>query len=202
MRPVERGLNKKAFKRYQEARGDLIARLGQYCSYCEMKLPSSLHVEHVQPKSHSPALCCQWDNLLLACVNCNSSKGDKEIQVKNCLWPDRDNTFLAFIYNEGGIISVNPGLSKEQRKCAQNILNIIGLQKHPGNNIERTDRRWNNRKEVWDMAYFALKRLNKMDTEEMREQIVETAYHSGFWSTWMTVFKKEGRPVPRKGGTV
>jgi len=37
------------FKKFQNARGELIDRLGQYCSYCEMKLDSALAVEHIQP---------------------------------------------------------------------------------------------------------------------------------------------------------
>jgi predicted RNA-binding protein with PIN domain len=46
MRPVVRGENTKIFKDYKDARRDLIEKLGEYCSYCEMRIPSSLDVEH------------------------------------------------------------------------------------------------------------------------------------------------------------
>lgn len=59
MRPIDRGMcpkditgNIKKFSKYQDARGDLIDKLGEYCSYCEMQLDASLAVEHVQPKSN------------------------------------------------------------------------------------------------------------------------------------------------------
>ena len=57
MRPIDKGNcpqeNGKdiVFKEYAHARGELIKRLGEYCSFCEMHLDSSLHVEHRLPKS-------------------------------------------------------------------------------------------------------------------------------------------------------
>lgn len=57
MRPITRGSvpqdkNGKdiQYQCYATARGELINRIGQYCSYCEMKLDSSLHIEHFMLK--------------------------------------------------------------------------------------------------------------------------------------------------------
>jgi hypothetical protein len=36
---------------YKDARDDLIARMGDFCSYCEVALHSRVDVEHVVPKS-------------------------------------------------------------------------------------------------------------------------------------------------------
>jgi len=225
MRPIDKGKNPKTYTRYQEARGELIDRLGQYCSYCEMKLPSSLAVEHVQPKSLHPELLLEWDNFLLACPNCNSTKLDTDVHLEDYLWPDRDNTFLAFVYREGGRISVNDALDDNRKRCAQNTLDMAGLQKQPGSDdLERSDRRWSNRREAWKTANRALKRLKENDSKSFREQIVDTASEGGDWSTWMTVFKDDpdmlnrfikefkgtskecfdenGNPLPRKGGIV
>ncbi len=224
MRPISKGKNNKKFNEYSQARGDLIDRLGQYCSYCEMKVTASLSVEHVQPKSHHPELRCEWDNFLLACTNCNSTKGDSKIRLKDYLWPDRDNTFLAFVYMEGEI-NINGKLEKHQKGCAQNILDLVGLQKRPGSkDLKASDRRWRNRREAWETASLSLKRLIVNDTEALREQIVVTAYLGGHWSIWMTVFKEDddmlkrflakfpgtckecfdemGRPIPRESGMV
>lgn len=54
MRPVERGDAPRIYRRYGDAIGDLEERLGTYCSYCERRLPVSLAVEHVVPKSLVP----------------------------------------------------------------------------------------------------------------------------------------------------
>jgi uncharacterized protein (TIGR02646 family) len=225
MRPIEKGKNSRTFKEYQEAKGDLIDRLGEYCSYCERKLPVSLSVEHVQPKSLHPDLRLKWDNFLLACVNCNSSKLAADIQLKDYLWPDRDNTFLAFVYSEGGRITVNDKLDDRQKTCAQKTLELAGLQKQPGaNDLRKSDMRWIHRLQTWDKAVISLKRLKGNDSIALREQIVDTADSNGHWSIWMTVFKDdkdmlrrfikkfrgtseqcfdgEGTPIPRKGGIV
>lgn len=225
MRPIEKGKNSKTFNQYQDAKGDLIDRLGEYCSYCERKLSVSLAVEHVQPKSLHPDLILKWGNFLLACVNCNSNKLARDVRVEDYLWPDRDNTFLAFVYREGGVIAVNDKLDKKQKKCAQNILDLIGLQKRPGaNDLKRSDMRWMQRLETWNSAAEALNRLKGNDSEELREQIVETAHKGGHWSIWMTIFKDDsdmlkrfiekfpgtcrecfdgvGAPISRKGGIV
>ena len=102
MRPVARGThptdaagNKKAWTEYSQSRGDLIDRIGEYCSFCEMHLDASLAVEHIQPKSLYPNLALEWDNFLLACTNCNSTKGDRDIKLNDYFWPhlDTDSSF-------------------------------------------------------------------------------------------------------------
>jgi len=68
---------KKVAGAYPTSRSDLITNLGQYCSYCEMPLATSLAVEHMLPKAGFPAKSVSWDNFLLACPLCNSLKNDK-----------------------------------------------------------------------------------------------------------------------------
>src|SRR5260221_6501574 len=75
MRPVDKGAAPALYENYQEAGPDLQVRLGDFCSYCERQIETHLAVEHVQPKSHVPALATVWSNFLLGCVHCNSSKG-------------------------------------------------------------------------------------------------------------------------------
>ena len=85
MRPVGKGKNSKTLNQYQETKGDLIDRLGEYCSYCEMQLNAVLAVEHVQPKSQHPHLLLVWDNFLIACPSCNSAKGDTDVRLEDYL---------------------------------------------------------------------------------------------------------------------
>ncbi|TGO03282.1 hypothetical protein PN36_09260 [Candidatus Thiomargarita nelsonii] len=46
----------KQYSEYQQARPDLIERLGEYCSFCEGRIAANLAVEHILPKSLHPQL--------------------------------------------------------------------------------------------------------------------------------------------------
>jgi len=196
MRPVFRGACPQEqgqdlrFSEYQQARRALIQRLGKYCSYCEMQLDASLAVEHVQPKQPPGAQAAlperelAWGNFLLACTNCNSTKGNTEVVLSDYLWPDRDDTFHSLTYREGGRIEITPG--PEQAK-AERLMALVGLQKTP-NTPDASDRRWENRREAWDMAVRAKDRLARCPCDDMKDQIIDTVRANGFWSIWMTVF--------------
>ena len=198
MRPVERGDvpvdengNAVAFKAYGDAREYLIERLGDYCSYCEMQF-STPAVEHIQPKSLEPALEKDWDNFLLACPYCNSNKGDKPINTSNFheyFWADCDNTFRAFRYEKDRAPQINLTLNAINQQIAQNTLELTGLDREPTHaKLTDKDRRWIKRNEAWSKAELAIKRLNQQSTDLMREQIIDAATSTGFWSVWMTVF--------------
>ena len=206
MRPVTRDVRPQdangldiEFKEYAHARSELIKRLGEYCSYCEMHLDTSLAVEHMQPKK--PPGTAQvmtgreldWNNFLLACPNCNSTKGNTDVDFIDFLWPDRDNTFRALCYSEGGIIepSKDREIDDTIREKAKKIIELTGLDKHPLNDPEASDRRWKNRRETWDIAQRSKKNLEKVNVQEMRDQIILTATGHAYWSVWMTVFKDD-----------
>ncbi|KDB51675.1 hypothetical protein X805_27020 [Sphaerotilus natans subsp. natans DSM 6575] len=158
-----------------------------------MHLDASLAVEHVRPKKPPgatdvlPERALAWDNFLLACTNCNATKGDTDVVLADYLWPDRDDTFHALQYRIGGQVDSAAGQDKVR---ADRLIDLVGLRKMP-DTPEAADRRWLNRREAWDMAERARQRLMtcpQAARELMREQIVETAKAKGFWSVWMTVF--------------
>ncbi|WP_214855546.1 HNH endonuclease [Exiguobacterium sp. s166] len=199
MRPIERGSipldrdqNEIEFNFYQQSRGHLLTRLGSYCSYCERYLGGNIAVEHVRPKSKESNLELEWDNFLIACNNCNSIKGDRSIELDKYLWPDKDNTTLAFIYITGGLINVSPNLNPEVIEIAENTIKLTGLDRVPSDdpflNPEMKDRRWSERRTAFEKAERAKRNLFVNNTESMREQIVDTALSTSFFSTWMTVF--------------
>ncbi|MEG6507093.1 HNH endonuclease [Nitratidesulfovibrio sp. 1201_IL3209] len=207
MRPVIRGGRPTddqehdiKFCDYVNARGELIRRMGEYCSYCEMHLDASLAVEHVQPKQPrgvdlvDQERALNWDNFLLACTNCNSTKGDTNINLDEYIWPDRDNTFRALKYSEGGIVSY--GIDGEIARKAINTIKLTGIDKTP-KDTKASDRRWFNRREAWDIAMRSRNRLANNDNNYFREQIVDTALANGFWSVWMTVFKDDSNMLSR-----
>lgn len=67
----------KELGQYTNAHHDLISTVGYYCSYCGIPVGIGVHVEHKLPKLSYPDRAVLWDNFLLACDNCNSSKGEK-----------------------------------------------------------------------------------------------------------------------------
>ena len=195
MRPVDKGpCPYEAISKYQEAKDFLLQRIGEYCSYCEMQLSSGLAVEHVQPKSRHHDKECEWENLLLACFQCNSTKGYTDINdnnINNYLWPDIHNTFLALQYSEAGVVSVNSSLNPDIQAKAQRLISLVGLDKTPDAVHDNSDKRWIKRKEAWEKAKIAKERIQKCNCEEMRSQVADTAEACGFFSIWMTVFSND-----------
>ncbi len=201
MRPVERGvvpLDAKSkpikFKEYGDARDDLIERLGDYCSYCEAPLFTPA-IEHIQPKSLNPCLEKEWSNFLLACSSCNGVKNKKEVNDNNLsdyFWADKDNTFRAFRYEKDRALQVALSLNLAQQKIAQDTLELTGLDRERGHpKFSKKDRRCDKRNEAWGKAERAKSNLQTTPTDSMREQIIDTATSTGFWSIWMTVFQDD-----------
>ncbi len=193
MRPVERGPMPleasgalKVISEWGNARADLYAMLGRYCSYCERCVSDGLDVEHVLPKERRPDKKLEWHNFLLACKNCNSTKGSKVVNRKKLLLPNQDNTFRAFDYLKGGLIVPQAALPSTAKQKAQATIRLIGLDKTPRHNPKASDMRWNDRRETWDMAERYLKKFeNKLISSDV---IIDLCLLKGHWSIWMTVF--------------
>lgn len=192
MRPVTRGAAPRAYTAYGQAIGDLEDRLGIYCSYCERRLPTSLAVEHVVPKSLEPALETSWENFLLGCTNCNSVKGAQPSNKHAFLWPDLDNTLAAFTYSEGGFVDVRSGLTKTLKGKANKLMKLVGLDRHEADGRLKPagrDKRWQQRIDAWNAAVLARTRLAELgDVPAARDLVLEVAVGYGFFSVWMTVF--------------
>jgi uncharacterized protein (TIGR02646 family) len=199
MRPVNRGDkptdsngNPVDFKEYGDARDDLIKRIGDYCSYCESPLLAPA-VEHIQPKKKDATLEKAWSNFLLACTYCNSIKGEKTVDAGNLndyFWADTDNTFQAFIYAKDRAPQIDISLNATNQQLSHNALELTGLDREPGHpQLTYKDRRWIKRKEAWGKAERAKINFEQQSTELMRDQIIDTATSTGFWSVWMTVFQ-------------
>jgi uncharacterized protein (TIGR02646 family) len=189
MRPVEKGEYSEFYNEYQDYKRPLLDQIGEYCSYCER--PVTLAVEHVKPKSRYPELECDWENLLLGCSNCNGTKTDKDPSFDSVLFPNRDNTFRAFHYSEGGIVTIIEGV--EWAEKARATLELVGLDRTPSDTTPKaSDLRWEKRREAWDIATVAKEDLKNSPADEaMRRTIIEVAKGRGFWSIWMSVFQDD-----------
>ncbi len=197
MRPINRRASPQIldYDNYRDAFPELQSRLGPYCSYCERRIAANLAVEHIQPKGllQYKHLIGTWDNYLLACVNCNGTKSDKDVVLSAIFLPDRDNTSAAFIYTMDGKVSPSPNLTQAQRQIAMDTLALTGLDKGPNQALDENGEivaidRFNQRKEIWLMALDSKDDLHTSPTPEMRRQIVKTAQGNGFFSIWMEVF--------------
>lgn len=198
MRPVTRGTSPLAgdFTHYADAYPFLVGRLEKYCSYCERYLPTGLAVEHIQPKVLHPALERRWENFLLGCVNCNSTKGDRVVLLHDLLLPDRDNTFAAFEYGDDGHVLPAAHLSAATRVLAEQTLTLTGQNTRRGLPRDRNLRRValdriSQRRETWLMALRSRENLQRRSIEELREAIVSLALAVGFFSIWMKVFEAD-----------
>lgn len=186
------------FTHYSKALPHLVDRIGLYCSYCGKKIDNSPEVEHMCPKSVDPSLTLDWNNFLLACRNCNSIKGTHPDNVNDFetdyYWPDMDDTFNIFVYENTGKIRVKDSVSPEIKDKANKTLKLTGLNR-PFQS--RNDNILRKRKRAWSIAEDSLNDLNKCNTVEMKNQIIRTALSRGHWSIWMTVFKDENDILKR-----
>ena len=204
MRPVVRGKVPKdskgadiVFKKYGEAKRDLIDRIGKYCSYCERRINSHLAIEHVRPKKKVPKLKLKWTNFLLACSNCNSAKGEDDLNLADYFWPDTDNPFAYLLYNDSGLVKVKSGLSAVDRMKAENTIKLTGLDKlapkpNTGDFNKASDLRVEDRLEAWREANDYLEDYESTKPEfrkQMAKLLVTIVKYEGFWSIWMTVFQ-------------
>jgi uncharacterized protein (TIGR02646 family) len=191
MRPVDRGAAPGAYARYEDAGPDLQQRLGDYCSYCERQIETNLAVEHVKPKSRNQALRTTWTNFLLGCVNCNSSKGDADVNLTDFFWPDSDNTLRAFEYERGGLVRRHGALAQDLSTKATATIVLVGLDKYPGNagrEPTSSDKRWLRRQQAWEKAERCRDMLAERDEPVVRPLIVEEAVARVELSIWWTVF--------------
>ena len=174
------------------AKTDLENNIDHFCSYCEV-YSSDLEVEHVVSQYQDVNLKYNWHNFLLSCGRCNGrdNKSNKPVNLSTTHFPHKNNTYLSFIYKEGGFVEVNPNLTGSSRSNAENLLDLLGLDKRPGNlkypKLNPNDKRWDHRRVAWE---FANKYLSYYEVGSLTEvQIVDFAHQRGFFSVWFTVFE-------------
>ena len=213
MRPIERGQvpinadgTPKIVAVYRNWRKDLIDRLGNYCSFCEMKLNDSPQVEHVVAQNIDPALALEWTNLLLACSPCNRAKSDNPCPPQTHYLPTTHNTFLPFLFsittnprqsNEAAsFVVVNTNLQANQQLKAQNTLILCQLDTDftaIGSEQRVTDLRWRYRLEAIETAKMWRQEWDswayQTPTTQFIGLLITAAKGHGFWSAWFKVFE-------------
>lgn len=180
-----------SYKPYSEAKMPLVACIGEYCSYCELKKDiGDLAVEHITAKTRGGALT-EWDNFLLSCNVCNSNKGAQLINITDSHWPHLNNTYMSFIYDASGRVNINPILTGLSRQHAQKLYDTCKLGRYPQSqqSPSLSDFRWRKRLETWNRAMSNLQ--NYINGKLTIDDVLENALLMGNWSIWFTVFKGE-----------
>lgn len=200
MKPVCRGVSRKRYSTYVEAKPELIRRLGQHCSYCEAyRVPTAIDVEHIYPKKAHPRLENSWDNFLLACESCNSKKnkylgsGRQRALHRRYLWPHIDNTARAFRYYSDGRVSPAPNLPALVQKLAAKTIEMVGFMSSPANakkydqlSVSYTGASL--RKDAWDQAASIRVDYLLNPTPVRAFHLAGYAVKIGYFSVWMEVF--------------
>lgn len=198
MRPVDKGAPPDVeLKKYGDAEPYLEQRIGAYCSFCEMSIKHVPEVEHKEAKARGGAEL-EWDNFLLSCKYCNTRKGTKvgKGEKDNYLWPDEDDTFHVFSYEDDVPKLDEDYLKKntELRSKAKNLFQLVKLDNIP-TSLRDKDKRYSRRIEAHNCALKSKDGWDKVkqssDKQVYLETIVELAESTGFFSVWMTVFKDE-----------
>lgn len=192
MRPVNKGESPyDSIPDYSKALPHLEQRIGLYCSYCEFRIDHLPEVEHVSSKSEGGDKT-DWSNLLLGCKYCNTRKSHivTPTNKNQYLWPDTDNTALAYSYT-GGFPKINIGILKQLDSSgqllrkAENLYELVKLGNIPGTGEK--DRRFKKRIEVYGIAETSLHQWQTIADKEdpaamgFLHQTIELAKQTGFF---------------------
>ncbi len=121
---------KSATNKYQYRHADIKSHLktetGFKCIYCESKIGHNTpgDVEHIIPSSKNEDLHFDWDNLTIACTECNRRKNDYYVQGEEFLNPYSDNDLEDLIEHFGPIVNWRNGHAR-----AEITIKILELNK-------------------------------------------------------------------------
>ncbi len=104
------GTNKYRY-RHSDIKGQLKTETGFKCVYCESKIGHNTpgDVEHIIPSSKNEDTHFVWDNLTIACTECNRRKNDYYEHGEEFLNPYSDNNLEYLIEHFGPIVNWRNG---------------------------------------------------------------------------------------------
>ena len=175
------------YPNYGDAKMPMIGDVGKYCSYCESPRDAdALAVEHLAARANGGSETA-WNNFLLSCTVCNSCKGTTVID-EEYHWPHVNNTFLSFVYDKTGRVTVNPNIPPLSQDKARKLLELTHLERFPNtqNPPSAKDYRWYRRYETWNIATRCKMLYLEGNIDE--NDIICCAKDKGHWSIWFTVF--------------
>lgn len=186
MRPILKSQSAPTiFIEHGKAKQFLIAKLGEYCSYCERPLGvADLEVEHILYKDNYSLFALDWANFLLSCKNCNTTKGIKDLRIIPCFLPHLHN-LLCYTNIHHSVVVVKPSLSTINTQKAQNFIDLVGLDRH---DTSPSDDRWYKRMTTFDTAIDERDEYIRNPSTRNIDIIVKLAKARGFFSVWYFIF--------------
>lgn len=121
--------------RHPEIKSALRLEAYEKCVYCESKLPVG-ETDHLLPVSFRPELIVDWENLLLACKECNTNKGHYYSAEEPLVDPSREDPD-EYLYFFGPAIMPRNGSAKGYRTISKLKLSRLDLLQR---RLERVDR--------------------------------------------------------------
>ena len=188
-----------ASKIYKEALYPLKNRVGNYCCYCERKYPSHLAVEHKCPKDIKDNwnLILDWKNFLISCSTCNSKKNSKEYRcitksnVGTILFPDQDDTYHIFLYNEKNNYSatLNADFINQPLYYLKARQTLRMLKLNECDDISDSATRCYERRAKAITAGILSQIIQRDGIQEIFKGLIESEVKEGCWSIWMRQFE-------------
>lgn len=208
MRPVNKQASKRLYSPYGSAKPDLLAAMGEHCSYCERAAaPQDLHVEHIYPALAHPAKSTQWNNFLVSCNTCNTYKrhylgdGRQRSLLTRYLWPHIDNTASAFVYKSTGEVEISANVQPPLARAAELTRDMAGLLRSPASakGYKKLGIAYDGaskRSQVWGQAEGFKRIFLSTPTIANAAAIANGAASIGHFSIWMEVFHDQ--PIMRR----
>jgi uncharacterized protein (TIGR02646 family) len=102
---------KKYRYRHSDIKGQLKDETGFKCVYCESKIGHNTpgDVEHIIPSSKNEDMHFEWENMTIACTECNRRKNAHYEQGEEFLNPYTDNDLEVLIEHFGPIVNWRNG---------------------------------------------------------------------------------------------
>jgi len=200
MKPVDKGVDRGTYSSYEHAKPELLAALGEHCSYCERAgAPQDLHVEHIYPANAHPSRSTDWSNFLIACNTCNTYKrsylgdGRQRSLLERYLWPHTDNTASAFRYKSTGEVEIAATVPSALRAKAELTRDMAGLLLSPAKatNYSKLGVAYDGasrRSQAWSQASGFRVLFLQNATAANAVVIANGASSIGYFSIWMEVF--------------
>ena len=200
MKPVSKTQKQDEYKPYDKAKPELLAQLGEHCSYCGRPgNAQDLHVEHIYPNDPHPELEYKWSNFLVSCNTCNSYKNihlGKRRQIdleRKYIWPHSDNTFKAFRYKPTGEIEITVAGPAALVGAVEATRDMVGLMLSPAKaaRYQKLGVAYdgaNKRSQMWGIAEGFRTMYLANPTPANVKTISDGANKLGYFNIWMEVF--------------
>jgi uncharacterized protein (TIGR02646 family) len=210
MKPVDKAQTVLGFRAHGDAKPQLLARLGEFCSYCECSgAAQQLHVEHIYPQTETahPGRSKNWRNFLIACPTCNTYKarhlgnGRQQGMLRRFIWPHIDNTVRCFDYLADGRVEITASLHPDVQALAESTRDMVGLMISPGATADYigTGIAYDGiqkRSAAWGIAQRARVAYEENPSQNQLASLLDNATQTGHFSIWMQVF--HDRPAVRR----